>query len=278
MNAVYQDYLKFRMYYADGATFQPHIHTHCEIVYVVNGEVSANVNGDEYLAKTDDALFIMPHQIHSFKSGCRNGLKFCILMITPELIGGYTKKIAKNELVKSIVHLTDDEAKIIRSIFEFLFKTYAGEREPDIKKVLDERVCDKSVVAKNLVLSYVTLLLEKAEWKKKSASSCDNARRVLEYCMEHYCEDISLTKVAEALSINPHTVTRIFSSVFKCNFRSYINEMRMSAVTDLLLTTEMGVTEIAFKCGFDTLRTFNRIFLARYGVSPSEFRRANKTK
>ncbi|MGG4047402.1 helix-turn-helix domain-containing protein [Paenibacillus favisporus] len=42
----------------------------------------------------------------------------------------------------------------------------------------------------------------------------------------------------------------------------------------LLLSTADPVTEIAFDSGFNSLRSFYRVFKKEYGMTPNEFRRS----
>ena len=45
---------------------------------------------------------------------------------------------------------------------------------------------------------------------------------------------------------------------------------------EMLRGTEDGITHIAYECGFESQRTFNRVFVEQYGLSPSEFRRKHR--
>lgn len=278
MNAEYQMYRSFNMYETNGARYHAHLHTHCEFMYVLKGTVSATIDGEDWTAKENDVIAVLPHQIHSFDSKFDGSERVCILMISPVYLKGFADKINDNVLTEPVISLSGSESRLVRSIFEYIFAECPIEIENNVHERIRRDILDRSQSVKNLVLAYITLIFEKGHWKKKTSSAPDNARRILEYCMEHYCEDISVAGIADGLSINPHTVTRIFSTVFKQNFRTHINEMRLSTVTDMLIETELPVTEIAFKCGFETLRTFNRIFLMKYGMSPSEFRKTSKVR
>jgi AraC-like DNA-binding protein len=44
-------------------------------------------------------------------------------------------------------------------------------------------------------------------------------------------------------------------------------------VQELLQETDDPITDIAYNCGFASLKTFNRLFKLYTGVSPSDYRR-----
>lgn len=51
----FQKYSSLYIYKNNDATYPAHFHTHCEIMYVLDGEVNVTVDGVDYVAKRDDA-------------------------------------------------------------------------------------------------------------------------------------------------------------------------------------------------------------------------------
>ena len=56
------------------------------------------------------------------------------------------------------------------------------------------------------------------------------------------------------------------------NFRNYLGALRSEYAANLLRTTEDTMTDICGKAGFDSQRSFNRIFKTIYNMSPREYR------
>ena len=56
----------------------------------------------------------------------------------------------------------------------------------------------------------------------------------------------------------------------------FLNMKRLEYATELLLTSDMAVSEIADLCGFNSRSYFNRLFRSRYGVTPVEYRKNPK--
>jgi AraC-like DNA-binding protein len=52
-----------------------------------------------------------------------------------------------------------------------------------------------------------------------------------------------------------------------------IRRMRLARASDLLLSTTLTISEIAYQTGFNELAHFTRVFTAQLGKSPSEFRK-----
>ncbi len=55
----------------------------------------------------------------------------------------------------------------------------------------------------------------------------------------------------------------------------YIKTMRLEKAKELLETTELSVSETAFRTGFGTPSNFSKVFAEKYGITPSQFRRIN---
>ena len=52
----------------------------------------------------------------------------------------------------------------------------------------------------------------------------------------------------------------------------YIIDIRLGYATRMLIDTTDTISEISFKCGYNNLSNFNRIFRRKKGCSPTEFR------
>ena len=84
---------------------------------------------------------------------------------------------------------------------------------------------------------------------------------------------MTLHTLSEALSVSPSHLSHTFSRRLHTNLRAYVNALRADQACTLLRSTGFSVTRIAYECGFETQRTFNRAFREQCGLSPSEYRR-----
>jgi AraC-like DNA-binding protein len=97
------------------------------------------------------------------------------------------------------------------------------------------------------------------------------ARRFIE---EHSGEELSLRKVAKAVSISANHLSEKFKQVTGVNFVDYIARIRFEKTCDLLRNSNLRISEIAFAVGFQSLSQFNRVFKKLAGESPTEYRAA----
>jgi AraC-like DNA-binding protein len=78
--------------------------------------------------------------------------------------------------------------------------------------------------------------------------------------------------MARDLYVSPYALSRIFSSVFHTNFNGYLNEFRLDYAIYLLRYTTQTITEVYENAGFNSQRTFNRVFQDRFHMSPRDYR------
>ena len=87
---------------------------------------------------------------------------------------------------------------------------------------------------------------------------------------------LTLDQVSSESGINGRKIAAYIQQHFDCNFKSYLNGLRISESKRLLLHTEYNIGEVAYKVGFSTQSHFNRVFKGQEGINPSEFRLKNR--
>jgi transcriptional regulator GlxA family with amidase domain len=111
--------------------------------------------------------------------------------------------------------------------------------------------------------------------KKEQAITSDNEKKMEEICLfikDNINEDLNRDMLASAAEMIPDTFSRIFNKYTGMNLPDYINRQRVEAAIKLLETTDKSVTRISMETGFESLRTFNRVFKKITGESPGDYR------
>jgi AraC-like DNA-binding protein/ligand-binding sensor protein len=95
---------------------------------------------------------------------------------------------------------------------------------------------------------------------------------------EHQSEDLSLSAVAQAVSMSAFYFCKVFKQATGLTFTDYLARIRVEKVKVLLLDTDKRISEVAFAAGFQSLSQFNRVFRRIAGEAPTVFReRIRKT-
>ena len=110
-----------------------------------------------------------------------------------------------------------------------------------------------------------------AVWQKKEQNKA-LIFRIISYVEENYTENITLQTLAEALSYEYHYLSRVLRENLHIRFRTLVNQYRCEKAKELISTCDLPLSEIAMNCGFQSLRSFNRVFLELTGDTPSHVR------
>ena len=107
------------------------------------------------------------------------------------------------------------------------------------------------------------------EPEKGSGSGIEN---VMSYLQEHFCEDITLTDIAEQVFLNPIYISRLIKEQTGKNYTDFLEELRIGKAVSLLKNTDLYVYEIAERVGYHNLKYFYKVFKKATGASPNDYR------
>jgi AraC-like DNA-binding protein len=96
--------------------------------------------------------------------------------------------------------------------------------------------------------------------------------KVFAYMQSHYTQDIPLSIVAELAGMTEVSFSRFVKKRTNKTFIEILNEIRLGHTSRMLIETTHTIAEIAYKNGFNNLSYFNRVFRAKQGKTPKEFR------
>jgi putative ABC transport system permease protein len=91
--------------------------------------------------------------------------------------------------------------------------------------------------------------------------------------------ELTLTTLAVKLNIHPHDLSRIINVGMEKNFSDFINEFRVREIARKMREpahNRLTLLGIAYESGFNSQRTFNRVFKEMTGKTPAEYKNGLK--
>lgn len=95
---------------------------------------------------------------------------------------------------------------------------------------------------------------------------------VLTYININYQKELSVKELSEKSGYSQSRFSHLFSEITGTTPIKYQNDIRLKTASEMLLSTNETITEIALSCGFSDPLYFSRLFKRKYNVSPTEYR------
>ena len=101
----------------------------------------------------------------------------------------------------------------------------------------------------------------------------DMKEEIVSYISVNFRKSFLLEDMAKDLGVSKYVLSSVFSKTFHRNFNQYLNDARLGYAKQRLENTNDPITTICLDSGYESQRTFNRVFKEKYMVSPSEYRK-----
>lgn len=233
--------------------FKSHSHEFYEFEYIIEGEGWCEINGKTFGLKQGDLSFATPMDIHSYKSD-KPFKTITVNFYTDNL----DKELAKLSDIESCIMKCPDEIKQ-------LFMLLSAERSVDSYRYL---------FCRNLIEVIAIMFLSYAKIRKNPDMPKEIVYAV-GYINQYFRTNIDLKSISEKCNYSTTYMSRQFKKFVGMGFVEYLTDVRAFHAKNLLINSDITVTQIAYECGFGSLRSLNRAFLKKYGCSPNVYKRQN---
>ena len=134
-------------------------------------------------------------------------------------------------------------------------------------------------MSENLISAYIcellTFLKRNTQQNKQLPEPSPDAteiQRCIDYMNQHFGEQISLETMSEISFLTASAFSKKFKAETGTNYCEYLTMLRISKASKLLAATDLSVTEIAEKCGFQSSSYFTLMFKKYNNITPKKYR------
>jgi AraC-like DNA-binding protein len=100
------------------------------------------------------------------------------------------------------------------------------------------------------------------------------SEKAMEFIRTNFGYDIRITDIARYVGVDRTYLYKIFVRRLGISPQRYLTEFRLELAARLLRESDLGVSEIAYSCGFQDPSAFYRYFKRQYSVTPRQYREA----
>jgi AraC family transcriptional activator of pobA len=168
------------------------------------------------------------------------------------------------------LHLSEQERKTVSSIFKII--------EEELNSRIDDFSHEVVIAQIELLLSYAKRFYKRQFLTRQAATN--NLLQKFEKQLDAYFKDGKSVKhglptvhhLAEQLNYTPNYLSDMLRSLTGLNAQQHIHQRLIERSKELLSTTDLTISEVAFSLGFEHPQSFSRLFKTKTRLSPVQFR------
>lgn len=248
---------------------EPHVHPYYEIFYLVNGECTFFLDHNIYQLNKGDLVIIPTSSIHKSTYPKLGSSERYVINFREENFKWLDKMLdkgsAKEMLPCGVISVPERRRKYVESLMEKMIFENAGPDELS-NAFLKLGLCELEL-----------FLIRCANYESNVMKEIDVNNRLMQevasYIYANYSKKITLDELSEKYSISRSYLSKKFKEITGFGFKEYLVNVRIQNACNMLLDTDMTITEIAFECGFNDSNYFGDAFRHIKGISPNKYRK-----
>ena len=220
-------------------------------------------------------VYTAPNQLFEVHNNVSSG---CVLLIHPDFLLTYplAKKIKQygffSYSTNEALHLSEKEKETIFSVFKII--------NEELKSRIDDFSQDVIISQLELLLNYSNRFYKRQFITRKAVNN-EILQKLEEVLSSYFNQEKSVNlgilkvqQIAELLNISPSYLSDLLRTLTGQNAQQHIQNKVIEKAKELLTTTNLSVTEIAFELGFEHSQSFSKLFKSKTNKSPLEFRQS----
>ena len=266
-----------RFYVNKNFSYFAHWHPETEIVRVTQGKMLAGLNQRSRIMRQGDICILKSGDIHYYESMDPES-EVQIALIRPELIKqtfsrhgreweASSRFLTKEEIcargpgeVYRLLDRLEKEWNEQREWYREMSRTYAVQLLVEISRCYRPPFGDGK------------------ETTGRTPEAVQFLRDVLTYIEDHVEEELTVKTLGQIFHMDADYLGKRIGQATGMHFKTYLNLIRIYRAQEKLLATDETVLQIAYECGFQSVRNFNRVFKAVRGRTPTEIRTEVRTE
>ncbi len=247
-----------------------HFHDCHQLIYVIEGTITASINGTEYTATSGSLLILSRFEQHSIRVLSPSYRRYRLLISnesSPCLHDNYLLSSVLTNRGEGFLHVIniDESRPMIEEIFRRMVTEYSNQA------LMHSDMMD---------LNFQQLLIAIHRCHPEiflAENNHNNAiiREIQTKFEQHYSDAFTLAGLASDYHISQSYLAHLFKKITGYAPMEYLQACRLSAAKRYLVTTELPIKEIIFRCGFSDESNFSRMFKVKNGMTPTKFREEN---
>lgn len=250
-----------------------HWHEEIEVIAVTEGRGIVRGGSDAWILETGDGIFLNANTLHSVQLLEGEGCRLHSLVFSADLLAGVPGSIFEQRYLRPVLTSARRAEPLRQAVpwqqeavaaIEGAYTAYSGEKFGWELAVRGELSRLWTLVAGHTA---------QEEPYVEESGDMYRLKRMLQYLHENFDKPILLEEVAAVASISVRECLRCFQRTIGVTPIQYLQRFRIRQASRLLVETDLPVTEVGLRCGFESPSYFSLIFRRLTERTPKDFRR-----
>lgn len=239
-----------------------------EISCVVEGAVRVCLLNEEHRLHAGEAFVLLPGAIHSIQPVGELHARYFTFIFDPCLLCGHAGSFFEQEYYApvrgaNVFYYSFDAPAVLEALHALCAETDGPADRLRIQRMLQD-----------IWIALCATVFDRTPGPEPGEKEA-RIWRMLRYLHANYAEKFSLTQMAEQLHVSRGECCRFFHRMMGMTISEYLLDYRMRQATELLRTNS-SITEIAHLVGFRSSSNFTAEFRKKTGLTPTQWRAAQK--
>jgi AraC family L-rhamnose operon transcriptional activator RhaR len=254
-----------------------HTHDFVELVLILDGTADHLLQEGGYQVSAGDVFVIKPGVPHGY--GRARNLELVNILFDPVRLRLPLGDLALLHGYHALFDL-EPSFRVQHRFQSRLFLAPAARREiTGLVRQLTEELRVREPGYKSMSLALLLRVVGRlsraySQMTKPVSQTLLAINRVVSYIENHYASPLTAGELAAKAGTCERSLQRYFQRAFGVSPTDYLNRLRVKKASELLLESELNVTEVADAVGITDSNYFARLFHRETGLSPSSFRRS----
>lgn len=247
----------------------PHFHDDVEFMSITNGYLAYSVNGQEIFLEEGDTIFVNSHQIHFSVPKREQKTDYVICIFHPRIL--CSSNIVENKYIKAVTENPN---------IPYLHFKHNEQSGKNVQKLLLDTpalIGNEFLLTRQFFEIWQEILNKSSSYNspspyKYSDSQVDSLKAMLTFIQEEYASPLTLDDIAAAGCVSRTFCNNLFHKYTDQTPIENLTRFRVSKVAELLNSSNLSMSEIAYITGFSSASYMGEAFKKYYGESPRNFK------
>jgi AraC-like DNA-binding protein len=253
----------FLTWESDTAVFPPHWHDCFEVLLITKGRVYVSINDEVHEAVAGNLVMVNSGATHGFFDEIPGtailGMQFGMGFFGEDFVNVRDIVFHNPVIDKSMIQ--DTVYTLLRTLLRDIFREWRD-------KTLGYQLAIKSK------LYELMLIILRESPRPPHEISSSRVKQIRAFMYKNFDNpDLTLEGAALTFNLSKFYFIRFFKKHTGYSFHAYLVKTRVDFACHYLIESKMAITDTAFRSGFNSLQTFNRVFKSMTGLTPRDYRR-----